>query len=198
MNPEAFPERMTSPRGFCARSSSRTRSSSAITSAERILAEEPSLSNNSQTMLSRSVCSFQCRKLSPISITAPRPASRRPSPRRCRSRPCRGCLSRASAYATGEERRVHPPQPHLRRIEPRPLRIVDAADGPEIVALHRFLGGEHEPRRAVGHLRAVACRDVAVLAVEEGLELREVLDRRVLAHAVVVFVERTLPVIDRR
>ena len=48
-----------------------------------------------------------------------------------------------------------------------------------------LVGGEHDPRRAVGHLRAVARGDVAVLAVEERLQLREVLRRRILAHAVV-------------
>ena len=53
------------------------------------------------------------------------------------------------------------------------------------------------PRAAVGHLRAVAGGDVAVLAVEERLELREVLDGRILAHAVVGRVERAALVVDR-
>ena len=72
-------------------------------------------------------------------------------------------------------RRVHRAQAHLRRVEARPLRVDDAAERLQVVALHGFLGGEHQPGRAVGDLRAVARRDVAVLAVEEGLQLGQVL-----------------------
>ena len=54
-----------------------------------------------------------------------------------------------------------------------------------------------DPRGAVGDLRAVAGGHVAVLAVEERLELREILRRRILAHAVVGRVERARFVVER-
>src|SRR5260221_14563416 len=64
-------------------------------------------------------------------------------------------------------RRVHRAEAHLRRIEAGPLRIEDAADGLQAFLLQCFLGGEQQPRGAVGDLRAVARGDVAVFAVEE-------------------------------
>jgi hypothetical protein len=80
---------------------------------------------------------------------------------------------------------MHGAEAHLRGIEPRPFGIDDAAFRHELVRFDRALGREHEPRGAVSDLRAVAGGDVAVLAIEERPQLREVVDRRVLANAVI-------------
>ena len=99
---------------------------------------------------------------------------------------------------TRQERRgsVNGAKPHLRRIERRPFAVGDPSLGHEAEALDCALRREHDPRSAVRHLRAVAGRDVAVLAIEEGPELRQVLGRRVLPHAVVGLVELALAVED--
>ena len=94
-------------------------------------------------------------------------------------------------------RGVHRSETHLRRIQARPLRIDDPAERLQIVALHGLLGGEHQPRRAVGDLRGISGGDVAVLPVEKGFELRKILGRRILSNAVIVPVEVSL-VVDRR
>src|SRR5439155_3644662 len=95
-------------------------------------------------------------------------------------------------------RRMHGSETHLRRIEARPLRIDDPAEGLQIVAFHGLLGCEHQPRRTVCDLRGISRGDVAVLRVEKGFELRKVLGRRILSNAVVVPVEVSLVVVDRR
>ena len=90
-------------------------------------------------------------------------------------------------------RRVDGAEPHLRRIEPRPFGVDDAArPGVSCSCVDGALRGDHQPGGAVGDLRAVAGRDVAVLAVEERPQLREIVDGRVLAHAVVRRVELAL------
>ena len=75
--------------------------------------------------------------------------------------------------------RVHRPEAHLRRDRGPPIGSRGcgrSASGR--VRCTSLLGSEDQPGRAVGDLRAVAGRDVAVLAVEEGLELGEVLAAR--------------------
>ena len=93
---------------------------------------------------------------------------------------------------------MHRSETHLRRVQARPLRIDDAAERLQIVAFHGLLGREHQPRRAVGDLRGISRGDVAELPVEKGFELRKILGRRVLSNAVVVPVEVSLVVVDRR
>src|SRR5258708_21313826 len=81
-------------------------------------------------------------------------------------------IVQAEAVALENRRRgVHRPEAHLRRVEARPLGIDDATNGMQIMSSYCIIVGEDQPCRAVGDLRAVAGRDVAVLAVEEGLQL---------------------------
>ena len=74
----------------------------------------------------------------------------------------------------------------MRGIERRPLAVQDHGARREAMLLHRLFRGEDHPRGAVGDLRAVAGSDLAPRALEGRLELRELLDRAVRAHAVVV------------
>src|SRR5882672_11006899 len=62
---------------------------------------------------------------------------------------------------------VHRSEPHLGRVESRPLRVEDAPERLQVMALHRFVAGEYQPRRAVGDLRGISGGDIAVLAVEK-------------------------------
>src|SRR5258705_8204478 len=75
--------------------------------------------------------------------------------------------------------------------------MVDVAEGFKCMAFHGFLGGERKPRRTVCDLRGISGGDVAVLPVEKGFELGQVLRRGILAHTVVVLVEVSLFVEDR-
>src|SRR6185436_3622414 len=93
-------------------------------------------------------------------------------------------------------RRMHRAEAHLRRIEAGPLRIEDAADRLKVVFAQRFLRRQDQPGGAVGDLRAVAGGDVAVLAVEEGLQLGERLRRRIAPDAVVQRVGLAIAVVE--
>jgi len=107
-------------------------------------------------------------------------------------------IIQTQAVALEDRRRgVHRAEAHLRRVEPGPLGVQDSPDGAQGIFIQGRLGGEDQPCRAVGDLRAVAGRDVAVLAVEEGLELGEVLHRGVLAHAVVERVGVAVGAVER-
>ena len=87
----------------------------------------------------------------------------------------------AEAVALHHRRdRVHRPQPHLRGVERAPVRVDDAARGASSrIRCTTSSAASDEHRRAVGDLRAVARGHVAVGAVEDGLQLRELLDARV-------------------
>src|SRR4051794_30627722 len=80
---------------------------------------------------------------------------------------------------------------------PSPSAVGNAPARGELELTDRRPGGEHEPRRAVGHLRAVAGGDIAVLAIEEGTQLGEIVRRRVLAHAVVLRIHLAALVVER-
>ena len=83
-------------------------------------------------------------------------------------------------------RRVHRPQPHLRRVEPGPLAVTDPAERLEPVPFDRRLRGQNQPRGAVGDLRTVARCNAAVGLVEERLQLSQRGRRRISPHAVVL------------
>src|SRR6185437_6964774 len=107
-------------------------------------------------------------------------------------------IAEAETVAREQRRgRIYGAQSHLRGIERRPLRIDDASPRHETVALDGLVGGEQQPCRPVGDLRAVACRDVAILAVEKRPEPREVLRRRILAYAVVCCIDVAAAVVQR-
>src|SRR5258708_5359552 len=107
-------------------------------------------------------------------------------------------IVQAEAVALEDRRRgMHRAEPHLRRIEPGPFRIDDAAERLQRMLFQCFLGGEHQPGGAVGDLRAVAGGDVAVLAVEERPQLGERFHRGVAPHAVVERVRLALVVVER-
>ena len=93
--------------------------------------------------------------------------------------------------------RMHRTQAHLRRVQSRPLRIEDAADGAQAVLLYRLFRGEDQPGSAVGDLGRIPRRDVAVFAIEKRLELRQVFHAGVAAHAVVRRVQPAFGVVDR-
>ena len=74
-------------------------------------------------------------------------------------------------------RAQHRAEPHDRRIERRPLAVDDHGARLEAVLLDRRLGRQDHPGGAVGDLRAVAGRHLAVGPLEGGLELGELLHR---------------------
>ena len=94
-------------------------------------------------------------------------------------------------------RRMDRPEPHLRGIESRPFAVDDRPEHGQL-CLATASRSEDQPRRAVGDLRAVARGDVAVLAIEERLQLGKVLRRRIVAHAIVGGVELAGAVEQRR
>src|SRR5215471_11879858 len=81
--------------------------------------------------------------------------------------------------------RMHRPESHLRGIEACPLAVGDGAQDRQAVSGYRFLGCKKKPCRTIGDLRTVARRDIAVLTIEKGLELGQVLRRRIFAYPVV-------------
>src|SRR5262249_48863233 len=94
---------------------------------------------------------------------------------------------REAQAAPLEERldRMHGPEPHARRVEPRRgMRDELAPDRPALLA-RAPLARDDERDGAVGHGARVADGDGAVLAVEVGAELRELLERLLPADAFV-------------
>src|ERR1700730_4574603 len=86
-------------------------------------------------------------------------------------------------------RRQHRPEPHDGRVERRPFAIYDHRLRLETMFLHRVFGGDNQPRRAIGDLRAVAGRDLAPRTLEHRIQGCELVDRGIRPDAVVMIVK---------
>ena len=93
--------------------------------------------------------------------------------------------------------RMHRAKAHLRGIKTGPLAVHNAANRLEVPLLHCFFGSQDQPGSTVGNLRTVSGSDVAVLLVEEGLQLGQPGHAGIGTNAVILGVDITL-VVDQR
>ena len=91
---------------------------------------------------------------------------------------------------------MHRPKPHFCRIEAGPFTVGDGSENRQVEFRNGGVRCEHQPRRTVRNLGAVAGGNVSVLAIEERLELREIFGRRVFADTIIGWVELAVGAVE--
>src|SRR6185295_11141701 len=144
----SFAEQMTRPRGRAAAISSSSTDSSFNASRENVLADSPCLSKVSQTKLFAAI----------LLVLPRREAAEHLGGKRLVDLPVVDVAEAEVVALEHRRRRVHRAEAHGGRIEPGPVGVDDSAERLEIVLPHHLFRREHQPRGAVGDLRAVARR----------------------------------------